>query len=270
MGNDQAEREAYTEILRLVERETCTEILNLPLREWVLAYLVFLTNRTNRNVPTAARPYTISKDLRKPVWAVEKSLRSLVQDRLAKEIPLGPFSPRELFLIQRLSGANPSRIGDWFRGEWLRRVRVLHGDQVADLVQKLQSGRRWPCEYCVTFEGEEYLESRLMLAIDYRRYENYEGYWKLVFDWLQERLEPKTLWLPKIPSPAGAIYAASPDWSEKKNWEPVRWDQIDSHLEKLNHPIAWPGLRERLIRLERWKRLRKSRKHARVFFHPNP
>ncbi len=266
MEKDQAEQETYAEILSLIEQETCTDILNLPLREWVLAYLVYLRNRTNRNVPTAARPYRISRDLRKPVWAVEKSLRSLVQDGLAREIPLGPFSPRELYLIQRLSRANPSIIGDWLRGEWLRNIRILYGDQVTKLVQNVQSGRQWPCEYYVTSEGQEYLESRLMLPVDYNKYEDHEEYWELVFDWLRDRTEPRVLWLPSVPNVSEAIRAGGSDWSESASWEPVRWGQIDSHLEMLSHPKISARLRESMIWRERWERLHKSRKHARVQF----
>jgi hypothetical protein len=260
MEDDHAEHQAYTEMSRLVEQETCTDVLNLPLREWVLAYLVYVTSRSGQRVPTAVRPYAISKTLKKPIWAIEKSLVSLVNAGFAKETPLGPFGRSELVLIQRISAANPSKERDWIRGEWLQRIQVLYGEKVARLVKKVQSGGKWPCVYFVTPEGKGYLDDVLRPDEDSLR--------DLVFDWLLERTEPRMLWLPSMPTAAEAIGARHADPFESARWEPVPWDRIGSHLEMLDRPARSERMRESLIRLERWKRENKSRKHSRIFVIP--
>jgi hypothetical protein len=130
-------------------------------------------------------------------------------------------------------------------------------EAIKKFAEKIKSGKRWPHCYFATLEGEDYLHD--VLGAD-REDSDHD----LVSGWFRERLEPRILWLPKIPSLAEAIRVGSIDWSDKKNWEPVKWDQIDSHLELLDHPQISERLRESLIRFERWKKLGESRKHARV------
>jgi hypothetical protein len=249
----QPNKEDYADRMKLIGVETCTDILNLSLREWVLAYLIYVTNRSSRSVPTAARPYAISKTLRKPVWAVEKSLPSLVRDEfiVKREVPLEWLIPLSMPIDLTHVDAMPALVhkpSDLERKE----------EAIRKLNEAIRSGKRWPRCYFVTAKGEHYLYS--ILGLDYEN-----SYGDLVFGWLKEHLEPRVLWLPKVPGGAEAIHAEDIDWIQKQNWEAVPWDDIDSHLEMLNHPEKSQRLQS-LIWLERWRRLQTSRKHARVRF----